>query len=250
MRWPYRIFIATRSIRNETVCRALPGARCDYQDERKTIVHGRLLPASSGSRRSLGVYFLSGRKLRRIIASARLRSWAADRASIPGWLFEESYQWVGDLAETLAGIVPFEVETTEGSLAEWVAEFQELGRLDANRQLDRLTDLWNRIGREERFNRHENDHRFVAGRSEPRIVDPRVGRFDGCSRRRHRSSIDGRMGTDRRFLWTVGRSNRQRYGSQSPLSFRAGKSFGARAERTGKHRSILDRMEMDGIRAS
>ena len=40
------------------------------------------------------------------MSSGKLRSWAAEEAGIPDWLFEESYQAVGDLAETIALVLP------------------------------------------------------------------------------------------------------------------------------------------------
>ena len=47
------------------------------------------------------VALLSGRRPRRAVTATNLREWAAGRAGIPLWLFEEAYPVVGDLAETL-----------------------------------------------------------------------------------------------------------------------------------------------------
>jgi len=46
------------------------------------------------------VYFLSGRRLKRLITASVMRKWLVDEASLPEWLVEESYSSVGDLAET------------------------------------------------------------------------------------------------------------------------------------------------------
>lgn len=48
------------------------------------------------------LYFLSGGRLKRLVSTARLREWAAEASGYPLWLVEESYQAVGDLAESLA----------------------------------------------------------------------------------------------------------------------------------------------------
>jgi DNA ligase-1 len=48
------------------------------------------------------LYFLSGGRLKRLVSTARLREWTAEISGYPLWLVEESYQAVGDLAETLA----------------------------------------------------------------------------------------------------------------------------------------------------
>ena len=48
------------------------------------------------------VFFLSGRRLKRLIGAAELRAWIREQVGLAEWLFEESYAHVGDLAETAA----------------------------------------------------------------------------------------------------------------------------------------------------
>lgn len=52
------------------------------------------------------LYFLIGRKVERAINSRLLREWAAEASGIPLWLVEESIDSVGDVAETLALLLP------------------------------------------------------------------------------------------------------------------------------------------------
>jgi DNA ligase-1 len=52
------------------------------------------------------VYFLAGGKPRQAVPVAVLRATAARLAGIDDWLFEECYQAVGDLAETIALVLP------------------------------------------------------------------------------------------------------------------------------------------------
>ena len=52
------------------------------------------------------VYFLSGGKPRQLIKTARLRELAIQAAGLSEWLFEACYQTVGDLAETIALVLP------------------------------------------------------------------------------------------------------------------------------------------------
>jgi DNA ligase-1 len=68
------------------------------------------------------VYFLSGGKPRQVVATARLRTLACEVAGISDWLFEECYQAVGDLAETIAHILPQDAEPSGVGLAEWVEQ--------------------------------------------------------------------------------------------------------------------------------
>src|SRR5271157_6036237 len=51
-------------------------------------------------------YFLIGRKPRQVIPMPKLRAWAIEEAGIPDWLFQESYDAVGDIAETIALLLP------------------------------------------------------------------------------------------------------------------------------------------------
>lgn len=68
------------------------------------------------------VYFLSGGKPRQVVATARLRTLACEMAGIEDWLFEECYQAVGDLAETIAHVLPLPGEVSDVGLAEWVEQ--------------------------------------------------------------------------------------------------------------------------------
>ncbi len=53
-----------------------------------------------------GVYFLAGGKPRQVVPTASLRGLACELAGIEDWLFEASYQAVGDLAETISLVLP------------------------------------------------------------------------------------------------------------------------------------------------
>ena len=52
------------------------------------------------------IQVLSGGRQLRAVSTALLREWAAEAAGIPLWLVEECYAHVGDLAETLALVLP------------------------------------------------------------------------------------------------------------------------------------------------
>jgi len=52
------------------------------------------------------VYFLAGGRPKRLIPVRRVATWAMEESGVPDWLFEESYHAVGDLAETIALLLP------------------------------------------------------------------------------------------------------------------------------------------------
>ena len=60
------------------------------------------------------VALFSGRRPKRAVTTTRLREWAAEAADVPLWLFEDSYAIVGDLAETIARVLP-DPSTTENA---------------------------------------------------------------------------------------------------------------------------------------
>jgi DNA ligase 1 len=66
------------------------------------------------------IYFLSGGKPRQVIKTATLRALACEMAGIDDWLFDECYHAVGDLAETIAYVLPLDFELTDVGLADWV----------------------------------------------------------------------------------------------------------------------------------
>jgi DNA ligase 1 len=68
------------------------------------------------------VHFLTGRRPRRLAASGKLRAWAADAAGIEPWLFEECYHAVGDLAETIALLLPGGTGADDLPLNRWIEE--------------------------------------------------------------------------------------------------------------------------------
>ena len=52
------------------------------------------------------VYFLAGGKPRQLVPTKVLRVLAREAAGLPEWLFDESYDAVGDLAETISLLLP------------------------------------------------------------------------------------------------------------------------------------------------
>jgi DNA ligase-1 len=68
------------------------------------------------------LHFLSGGKIKGLALTRKLRDWAGEAARIPDWLFEESYEAVGDLAETIALILPPPSAADDVPLHRWVEE--------------------------------------------------------------------------------------------------------------------------------
>ncbi|EDM69373.1 thermostable DNA ligase [Roseobacter sp. AzwK-3b] len=93
----------------------------------------------------------SGRRPRRAITTTRLREWAADRAGIPLWLFEESYPIVGDLAETIALVLPAPKADHADSLTDWITRLRALDDADDAARKSAVLDAWDRMEATERL---------------------------------------------------------------------------------------------------
>ncbi|MEW9583238.1 ATP-dependent DNA ligase [Paraburkholderia sp. DGU8] len=67
-------------------------------------------------------YFLAGGKPRQSVPTRLLIEIARERAGLPLWLFDESHDAVGDLAETIAHILPPAQRTSELGLTQWIEQ--------------------------------------------------------------------------------------------------------------------------------
>ena len=98
------------------------------------------------------VYLLAGGKPRQTIPTAVLRQAAQQAAGLPDWLFEASYQAVGDLAETIAHVLPEARARSQFGLAVWMDErLLPLRGAAPEEQAAALTGWWNELAPDERF---------------------------------------------------------------------------------------------------
>ena len=98
------------------------------------------------------VFFLSGQRLKRLVPSRVLRDAAAVAASIPAWMLEECYDSVGDLAETIALLIPSNTASSSGSLTYWVEQrLRTLANQDDDARREALFAAWRELPPHERF---------------------------------------------------------------------------------------------------
>ncbi|WP_075350994.1 ATP-dependent DNA ligase [Algoriphagus marinus] len=91
------------------------------------------------------------RRPKRQVTTRQLREWCIELSEIPEWLFEESYHTVGDLAETIALLLPHQKSNEEISLADWINKLIELKGLSDEEKKWMIQDSWNRLTKEECF---------------------------------------------------------------------------------------------------
>jgi DNA ligase 1 len=98
------------------------------------------------------VYFLSGQRPRRAVSSRVLGEWAAAEVGIPDWLYRESYDAVGDSAETITLLLPDSGTASEEPLHRIVTEkILPLRNMDENEQRDLILKMWRELNVKQRF---------------------------------------------------------------------------------------------------
>jgi DNA ligase-1 len=107
------------------------------------------------------IALFSGRRPKRTVNASQLRDWCTGLTGLPGWLFEESYHTVGDLAETIALLLPEaspDISSRDNhtspagyTLSYYLEQLSALAKQDESRKKDFIVDHWLRMSREERF---------------------------------------------------------------------------------------------------
>jgi DNA ligase 1 len=98
-------------------------------------------------------YFLSGRRLKRVVGPATLREWLLVETGMPEWLLDETYAEVGDLAETIALLIdsPVGEAHEHASLAEWIERLLSLTGMASEQQRKTVAQSWKTLRADERF---------------------------------------------------------------------------------------------------
>ncbi len=90
------------------------------------------------------VFFLTGRRMKRLIGSRQLRAWVVGACDLPEWLVNECYSVVGDIAETVALLLENDRDTGEDvPLNAWMRErIEPLRHRDEHFQQECIVGWW------------------------------------------------------------------------------------------------------------
>ncbi len=98
------------------------------------------------------IAIFSGRRPKRTVNSTLLSQWCIEITNLPAWLFEESYHTVGDLAETIALLLPEgNIEQEPQTLSWYIEKFIALQKEDEPVRKQFIIDSWMQMDKEERF---------------------------------------------------------------------------------------------------
>ena len=112
----------------------------------------RYLHSAASADAAWAVYFLAGGKPRQLVSTKVLRQLGREAAGLPEWLFDESYDSVGDLAETIALLLPPPTGEHDLGLAMWVEQHLLPLRKTAPEALPAiLKSQWDQLASDERL---------------------------------------------------------------------------------------------------
>jgi DNA ligase-1 len=100
------------------------------------------------------VFFLTGRRLKRLVPSAAIQEWTLAATGLPSWILYECWSVVGDGAEIAALVLDqLPAATSEDlPLSKWVEErIIPLKTLSPELQQARVTEWWRQLDRLQRF---------------------------------------------------------------------------------------------------
>jgi DNA ligase-1 len=117
----------------------------------KVAALAEYLAAAPEADRVWTVALLSHRRPRRAVTATELREWAAAAAGIPLWLFEECYAVAGDLAETIAHLLPPPRTASDRTLADWIDVLRALHGAPAEARRAAILAAWDSLAPAERF---------------------------------------------------------------------------------------------------
>ena len=98
------------------------------------------------------IALFTGRRPKRTVKVALLRQWACEFTQTPDWLFEESYAIVGDLAETIALLLPTKPESVlPFDLTFWMEELKNIRSREEASQKKWVFNAWETLDAHQRF---------------------------------------------------------------------------------------------------
>jgi DNA ligase-1 len=112
---------------------------------------GDFFESASEEDKIWGIALFTHRKPKRQITTRQLREWSLELSAIPEWLFEESYHAVGDLAETIALLLPHPKSNEDINLSVWINKLIGLKGLSEEEKKTMIQDSWNKLTKDECF---------------------------------------------------------------------------------------------------
>jgi DNA ligase 1 len=197
------------------------------------------------------VYVMIGRRAKRSVGPALLRAWMREEVDLPDWLIDETYGSIGDLAETIALLVPNDsanLSTAALSLTEWLTmRIQPLAQLDEEQKRQRVVGWWHELPYRECFLVNKlltGSLRVGVSRS---LVTRALAEFFGQPRAQIERALIGEWQPSAEF-WGQLQRNEANLQIAHPYPFYLASPLEGSPERLGEREHWLAEWKWDGIR--
>ena len=98
------------------------------------------------------IYFLTGQRIKRLVGTKLLRQWAVEQTNLSAWLFEECYDRVGDLAETISLVLPPGQQQSDIALKDLIENhLMPIRGGEPEQQQQQVLTLWQRFDQRQLF---------------------------------------------------------------------------------------------------
>ena len=199
------------------------------------------------------VWFLTGRRMKRLVGSRLLAGWAMAEAAVPGWLFEECYAGVGDLAETISLLLNPVGDPNAPALplSAWVTErILPLRGLPPEEQQARVVAWWAELGRWETFVLNKLLTGELRVGVSQTLVERALARLAGLPPAALAHRLMGEWEPDAAFFGSLlSPEEEEAAGGSRPYPFCLASPLEPPVEELGDRKEWLAEWKWDGIRA-
>jgi len=107
--------------------------------------------AAADEEKVWAIAIMSHRRPKRPVNTRDLREWCREETGLPEWLFDETYHVVGDLAETIAKLLPKVQESDDRGLLYWINFLIDLREMPQEKKQEEIVRAWHELETFERF---------------------------------------------------------------------------------------------------
>ncbi|MGI9527415.1 MAG: ATP-dependent DNA ligase [Weeksellaceae bacterium] len=194
------------------------------------------------------IALFTGKRPKRPVANALMKTWAMEITNLPEWLFLESYAAVGDLGETISLILPEPTHEIDKPLHMWMKELKALKSKTDEEKKAYVLEAWDSLEQQERliFNKLIGGS-FRIGISKKTLVNG-LAKYSGIEANQLMHSIIGNWDIDSISFDELISGEHINYDDSKPYPFCLAYSLEKDLEELGEPKDWQIEYKWDGIR--
>ena len=194
------------------------------------------------------ITLFTGKRPPRPVKTALMRQWCMEITGNPEWLFLESYSNVGDLAETIALMLPEPTHQMDKSLDEWMNDLKKLTSKSDSEKKEFVLNAWSGLQMQERFIFNKLiGGSFRIGVSKKTLVNA-LAKYSGIDANQLMHSIIGNWNIDSISFDDLLQGEHINYDNSKPYPFCLAYSLEKELHELGKPEEWQVEYKWDGIR--